>query len=105
MPVSAVLRFSKAVLFLMATIFPRNLPFLQLRTGATLLNLSAESSAKLRGTPTALQAELAQGTLIFSTANPSAVGVAALGAQLLPATEAPTVAQIQIVGPRALRIS
>jgi len=75
-----------------------------LRSNATQLALSGHSTATLQGQPGALSVNLLDGTLSFSTLHDGAIEVAALGADIRPAADAPANAEITIAGPNSLRI-
>jgi len=77
---------------------------LQIRTASARFQLSRSSVASLGqtdGTPTAT---LISGTAIFSTASSKAFVLRASSAEIRPQSDAPTVAQVSVVGPKELLI-
>ena len=80
---------------------------LLLRGDAAMLQLSAESAVIVRnkgnGAP-GTEAELSKGTLTFSAARGSALGMVTLGARICPVGDARTVAQVSVTGPKELKI-
>jgi hypothetical protein len=79
--------------------------FLRLRSRSAKFLLAPQSSMILRGKPTATEAELTGDTLTFSSSLASAIEVHANRAIIRPAADAPTVALIQILGPKEIRVS
>jgi hypothetical protein len=79
--------------------------YLRLRSRSANFLLAGQSSMILRGMPTAAEAELTGGTLTFSSSRASAIEVHANHAIIRPAADTPTVALIQILGPKELRVS
>ncbi len=79
--------------------------FVDLRSGPSRIYLFGQSTATLHGTPKSLKAELAAGSLAFSTTLVEAVTVQAGGAMIRPAADAPTSAQVKILGPANLLIT
>lgn len=80
---------------------------LLLRGEAVMLELAADSAAVMRsGTKGAqcMETELTRGTLMFSTTRAAALEVTARGANIQPATDARTIAQVSVTGPKELRI-
>jgi hypothetical protein len=78
---------------------------LRLRSGASMLYLGGSSSVTLHQAEKGIQADLTSGSAVFSSAQRNALRVQADGAQLRAATDAPTIAQISILGPKELAIS
>jgi len=78
---------------------------LQFRGSATQLYLPGSSGVTLHGLPTGAQAQLETGTVVFSTAKAGAMEIVADEAFIRPLANAPTVAQVTIVGPKELQIS
>ncbi len=79
--------------------------FVDLRSGPSRIYLFGQSTATLHGTPKSLKAELAAGSLAFSTTLVEAVTVQAGGAMIRPAADALTSAQVKILGPANLLIT
>ena len=81
---------------------------LLLRGEAVMLELAAESNAVTRsrtnGAAQGMETELTTGTLVFTTARATALEVIAGGARVQPASDARTVAQVSVTGPKELRI-
>lgn len=75
-----------------------------LRSDATQVVLNGRTTATLQGKAGALSINLLDGTLSFSTLPDDVMAVAALGADIRPASEAPTNAEITVTGPNSLRI-
>jgi hypothetical protein len=78
---------------------------LQFRGAGALLYLPGQSGVTLRGLPNGTQAQLRTGSLVFSTSKAAAMEVLADEAFIRPATDAPTVAQVTVVGPKELQIT
>jgi hypothetical protein len=82
---------------------------LRLRCNAALLELAEKSAVLVRHAGNETQdaeaeAELVQGTLVFSTAHPSELEIEARGAHIRPAGNGRTVAQVSVIGPKELHI-
>jgi len=82
---------------------------LRLRCNAALLELAEKSAALVRHAGDGAQgleaeAELVQGTLVFSTAHASELEIEARQARIRPAGNGRTVAQVSIIGPKELHI-
>jgi hypothetical protein len=80
---------------------------LLLRGGAVTLELAEESEMILRGATNGEQgaeAELNKGALAFRAARPGALEIVAREARVRPSTEAQTIAQVSVTGPKELRI-
>jgi hypothetical protein len=77
---------------------------LRIRAGSALLYLAAQSGVTLRQTPGGPQAILNTGTLIVSTSLAGAIHIAAEGAILRAAANAPTVAQVRLLGPKEIHV-
>lgn len=75
-----------------------------LRSDTTQIVLNGHTAATLQGKAGALSVNLLDGTLSFSTSHDGVREVAALGADIRPASEAPTNADITIAGPNSLHI-
>jgi hypothetical protein len=75
-----------------------------IRGSASRLYVPALSGVTLHVASTMDLANLNAGTLVFSSAKASAIQIVALDAQICPAADGPTVAQISIVGPKLLQI-
>jgi hypothetical protein len=67
--------------------------------------LAEHTSITLHGAATSALADLAGGSLVFSSALTSAVEVHAREARIRAAENVPTVAQISVVGPKELRVT
>ena len=78
---------------------------LRLRSGASLIYLPGQSGITLHGAANGAVAELTGGTLVFSTAQAAAMEIRALEASLRAASNAPTVAQISVAGPKELFVN
>ncbi len=78
---------------------------LRLRTGASLMYLAGQTNVTLRSATTGALADLAGGSLVFSSAQASAMEIRAREARIRPAGNVPTVAQISVVGPKELRVA
>lgn len=77
---------------------------LGVRSGAARLLLAEQTTLTVDGQAGLTRAELASGTLLFSTAKAAALEIFASEATIRPASDAPTVAQITVVGPKELRV-
>lgn len=77
---------------------------LLLRSAGASVRLLSYSEITLRGTAAALQVELSRGVLVFSTVKASGVQVSVLSAQIFPAGDGPTIAQVSILSPRLLEL-
>jgi hypothetical protein len=82
---------------------------LRLRCNAALLELAEKSAALVRHAGDGAQgleaeAELVQGTLVFSTAHASELEIEARQARIRPAGNGRTVAQVSVIGPKELHI-
>ena len=81
---------------------------LRVRSGSAMIYLAGASQVTLRSVPEGAKgtaADLTAGTLVFSSALATAVEIRADEASIRPATDAPTVGQIVVVGPKKLYIS
>ncbi len=78
---------------------------LRLRTGASLMYLAEHTSVTLHSAATGALADLAGGSLVFSSAQASAMEIRAREARIRAAENVPTVAQISILGPKELRVT
>ena len=76
----------------------------QLQTWAARLYVDGGSAVTVQGAADALSIELRRGTVVVSCAKASAIKVTALNAEIRPAGDAPTVAQVSIAGSKALHI-
>ena len=77
---------------------------IQVRTKAARFQLSPSSAAFLNETDGVPSATLQGGTAVFSTANSKAFVLRAAIAEIRPQTDAPTVGQVSIVGPKELQV-
>lgn len=82
---------------------------LRLRCNAALLDLAEKSAALVRHAEDVAQgleaeAELVQGTLVFSTARAGELEIEAREAHIRPVGNGRTVAQVSVIGPRELHI-
>jgi hypothetical protein len=82
---------------------------LRLRCNAALLELAEKSAALVRHAGDGAQgleaeAELVQGTLVFSTAHASELEIEARQARIRPAGNGRTVAQVSVMGPKELHV-
>lgn len=80
---------------------------LLLRSGAAILELSEESAMTVRGKGNGApgtEAELSEGTLVFSAARAEALEVVAFEARICPLANARTIAQVSVREPKELRI-
>jgi hypothetical protein len=78
---------------------------LQFHGSGARLYLPGSSGVTLRGLPMGTQAELQTGTVVFSTVKAAAMEIIADEAFIRPFADAPTVAQVTIIGPKELQIS
>jgi hypothetical protein len=78
---------------------------LRLRTGASLMYLAEHTNVTLHGATTGALADLAGGSLVFSSALASAMEIRAREARIRAAKNVPTIAQISVVGPKELRVT
>jgi hypothetical protein len=78
---------------------------MRLRVGAAQLYLYASSTATLAGNANAVVADLAQGTIGFSSAGNEAIEVRAEQAVIRPKTSQPTHARVTVVSPNQLIVS
>jgi len=81
---------------------------LLLRVEAAMVELDEESVVTVRSKANGAQgteAELGQGTVVFSAARAAALEIVAREARIRPTTDARTVAQVSITGPKELRIN
>jgi hypothetical protein len=78
---------------------------LQFRGSAALLYLPGASGVTLHGQQNGMQAQLRNGTVVFSTARAAGMEVLADEAFIRPVADGPTVAQVTIIGPKELQIS
>ncbi len=80
---------------------------LRLRCNAALLDLAEKSAALVRHAgdgAQGLEAELAQGTLVFSTTRAGELEIEAREAHIRPVGNGRTVAQVGVIGPKELHI-
>jgi hypothetical protein len=77
---------------------------IQIRTGAARLRLSGASSASLGMSEGIPNATLLSGTAVFSTANAKAFTLLASTALIRPESDQPTVAQVEYVSSKELRV-
>jgi hypothetical protein len=78
---------------------------LRLRTGASLIYLAGQTNVTLHSAATGALADLAGGSLVFSSALTSAMEIRAREARIRAAENVPTIAQISVVGPKELRVT
>ena len=78
---------------------------LRLRIGASWLYLPGQSDVTLHGATTGALADLFGGSLVFSSAQASAMEIRAREARIRAAGNVPTIAQISVVGPKELRVT
>ncbi len=78
---------------------------LRLRIGASLMYLAEHTNLTLHSAPTGALADLAGGSLVFSSALASAMEIRAREARIRAAGNVHTVAQISVVGPKELRVT
>jgi hypothetical protein len=76
----------------------------QVRAGAARLLLSGDSAAVLAKEESSPAASLTRGTAVFSTATSKAFAMHVGGMVIRPGTDAPTVAQVTVVGPKQLMV-
>ena len=74
------------------------------RSGKALLYLPGQSEVTLRRANESARVQLEAGTVVFSVAQAAAIEIGALGAQIRPAADVATNAQISIAGPKMLDI-
>jgi hypothetical protein len=74
----------------------------QVRAGAARLLLSGDSAALLAKGESSPAASLTRGTAVFSTATSKAFAMHVGSMVIRPGTDAPTVAQVTVVGPKQL---
>ena len=80
---------------------------LRLRGDSTMVDLAEESVMVLRSRANGVQgteAELSKGTVVFRAARAAALEITALEARVCPITDARTIAQLSVAGPKELRI-
>lgn len=78
---------------------------LQFRSPAALLYLPGASGVTLHGLANGTQAQLQNGTVVFSTTRATGLELIADEAFIHPFADGPTVAQVTIVGPKELQIN
>jgi hypothetical protein len=78
---------------------------LRLRTGSSSMYLAAQTSLTLHRAASGALADLAGGSVVFSSAQTSAMEVHARDARIRATDNVPTVAQISVVGPKELRVT
>jgi hypothetical protein len=78
---------------------------LQFRSPAAALYLPGASGVTLHGLSNGTQAQLQTGTVVFSTARAAGLELVANEAFIRPLADAPTVAQVTIIGPKELQIN
>jgi hypothetical protein len=78
---------------------------MRLRLGAAQFYLLASSTATLAGNPNAVTADLAKGTIGFSSGGNDAIEVRAEQAVIRPKTSQPTHARVTVVSPNQLIVS
>ncbi len=78
---------------------------MRLRVGATQFYLLASSAATLAGNSNAVTADLAQGTIGFSSSGNQAIEVRTDKAMIRPKTSQPTHARVTVLGPNQLIVS
>jgi hypothetical protein len=78
---------------------------LRLRTGSSSMYLAGQTSLTLHRAAAGALADLAGGSLVFSSAQTSAMEVHARDARIRAADNVPTIAQISVVGPKELRVT
>jgi hypothetical protein len=78
---------------------------LQFRAPSALVYLPGLSGITLHGLANGTQAELRNGSIVFSTSRAAAMEVLADEAFIRPAANGPTVAQITVLGPKELMIT
>jgi hypothetical protein len=80
---------------------------LRLRGDATMVDLAEESVIMVRTKANGAQcteAELSKGTVVFRAARAAALEITALEARVCPITDARTIAQVSVAGPKELGI-
>jgi hypothetical protein len=77
---------------------------LRLRAGAAQLYLAGQSTLKLHAAPDGTLAQLAAGTLVFSSSKAEAMDVEVAEAHIRPAADQPTVAQVSVAGPKQVDV-
>ena len=77
---------------------------LQFSGSATAVYLPGASSVTLHRLPSGLQAQLHNGTVVFSTARATAMEILVDNAAIRPRTDEPTIARVTMVGPKELQI-
>jgi ferric-dicitrate binding protein FerR (iron transport regulator) len=78
---------------------------LHAKTAGARLYLLARSSASLQASDQGAAATLLSGTMIFSAATPQAFELRASTARLRAKTNAPTIAQVTLLGPKELLVT
>lgn len=78
---------------------------LRLRTGPAQLYLANGSAAAMRQNDAGVAATLLGGTAVFSAAGSNALEIRAFEARIRPQTDAPTVGQVTLVGPKELIVT
>jgi len=76
----------------------------QVRAGAARLLLSGDSAALLAKEESSPAASLTRGTAVFSTATSKAFAMHVGSMVIRPGTDAPTVAQVTVIGPKQLMV-
>jgi len=77
---------------------------LRVRVGAAQFYLASQSSLNLQSAPGGAVARLASGTVVFSSAKVEAMDVEVAQAHIRPSGDQPTVAQISVVGAKAIDV-
>lgn len=77
---------------------------LQFRGPAALIYLPGASGVTLHRLATGTRAHLRTGTVVFSTSKAADIEILADEALIRPAADAPTIAQVTIIGPKELQI-
>jgi hypothetical protein len=78
---------------------------LQFRSPAAVLYLPGASGVTLHGLANGTQAQLQTGTVVFSTGRAGGMELIADEAFIRPFADAPTVAQVTIIGPKELQVN
>ena len=78
---------------------------LRLRTDSSSMYLAEHTDVTLHRAASGALADLAHGSLVFSSAQTAAMEVHARDARIRAAENVPTVAQISVVGPKELRVT
>jgi hypothetical protein len=78
---------------------------LQVRAPSALVYLPGQSGVTLHGLANGTQAELRNGSLVFSTSRAAAMEVLADEAFIRPAADGPTIAQVTVLGPKELMLT